>query len=119
MYNLFVRALEPSRRANFVKKKIILACFAANTNEFYFYRHCTYIMFILQCQKVQNWKFLPNRAATSAVPVVCNVALYCCRCVPFAPHLSESGASYLYAGRIKQSFIRIPLLYSTLIVIAR
>ena len=31
-----------------------LVCFAANANKFYIYRQCTYIVFIMQCQKVQN-----------------------------------------------------------------
>jgi len=28
--------------------------FAASTNQFYIYRQCTYILFILRCQKVQK-----------------------------------------------------------------
>lgn len=28
--------------------------FAVGLNIFYFYRHCTFILFILQCQRVQN-----------------------------------------------------------------
>jgi hypothetical protein len=31
-----------------------LACFPVTANKFYIYWHCTYIVFILQCQKLQN-----------------------------------------------------------------
>ena len=37
-----------------LEKTSLLVCFAATANEFYDYRKCTYIVFILQCQKVQN-----------------------------------------------------------------
>jgi hypothetical protein len=36
------------RRAN------LMSCFAAIANEFNIFRHCTYILFIPQCQKIQN-----------------------------------------------------------------
>ena len=34
--------------------EFFLACFAASVNQFYIYRQCTYIVFILQCQNVKK-----------------------------------------------------------------
>ena len=62
---LFVRALETG--------SLFLPCFAASANQFYIYRQCTYIVFILQCLKVKNncqtaWK----RAETIVVLIIFN-----------------------------------------------
>jgi hypothetical protein len=52
IYNLFVRALETGRKT--IIWQAFLACFASSTNQFYIYRQCVYIVFILQYQNVQN-----------------------------------------------------------------
>ena len=52
IYNLFARALETDRRASLWRA--FLAYFAASANSFYIQRQCTYIVFILRYQKVQN-----------------------------------------------------------------
>jgi len=52
IYNVFVRALETGRKTSLWRS---LSCFAANANECYIFRQCTCVMFILQCQKTQNY----------------------------------------------------------------
>jgi hypothetical protein len=86
----FAWAIETVRKVSFWLE--FLSCFAVSANEF-----CTYIVFILQCQKVL--KQLPNclkRAETGIVlikrwPLSCS-HLYCYHFLPFALH--KSGTKY-------------------------
>jgi hypothetical protein len=49
-----------------------LACFAASANQFYIFRQCTDIVFILQNRKVQN-NSVPNCLKIAGTSVVLNV----------------------------------------------
>ena len=44
--------LKTDRKARI--QRAFLACFAESANGFYIFRQCTYIVFIIQCQKAQN-----------------------------------------------------------------
>ena len=41
--------------------RVLLACFTVSANKFYSYRHHTYIVFILQWQKIKNCKYFLKR----------------------------------------------------------
>jgi len=65
------------------------SCFAASANEFYIFWQCTYIVFILQCQKPQNnCQIVYKGTETSVILIIfwwcplCSPYLYCYRFLP-------------------------------------
>ena len=61
-------------------QRAFLACFAVSANTFWFYRHCMYIVFILQCHK--SPRQLPNFTEKSRINYFTS-AIYCYYFLPF------------------------------------
>jgi len=69
MYGSNVRALETDKKTSIWR--CFLTCFAASANKTYFNWQHRSILFILQCQKVQNnWQILLKTIGTCAFPIV-------------------------------------------------
>ena len=87
------------------RRAIFFSCFAAIANELNIFRHCTYILFIPQCQKIQITSKLCKKSKISVVLIIFLICsqrrprVYCYRFVSWL--YMDKVSERLYLGQWK------------------
>ena len=96
VFCMIIHFRRKSRHVAIIQLILALISIFPFTNIFYFYRSCTYIVFILKYQKVQNYL---KRAEVIVFLIILMIFssrphLYCYRFLPFTQGLHESDTVY-------------------------